>query len=172
MDGEATIIITIGDLSLVEPKEELYNLGIKTILIDFQRIIPEAKTTSYLMAIKNQKRKKESKAMEIIYQHKNLLLEGATSNIFIVKDGVIITPIRNILSGTMRNLIIKLLEKEDVIVETRDIMVSEALSADEIFLTGTFKNILPVRQIDDKIIGNGQVGKITRKAISLLKKYI
>jgi len=172
MDGEATIIITIGDLSLVEPKEKLYNLGIKTILVDFQRIIPEAKTTNYLMAIKNQERKKESRAMEIIYQHKNLLLEGATSNIFIVKDGTIITPMRNILSGTMRNLIIKLLKKEGVIVETRDVMMSETFNADEIFLTGTFKNILPVRQIDDRMIGDGQVGKITKKAIKLLKKYI
>jgi branched-chain amino acid aminotransferase len=79
---------------------------------------------------------------------------------------------RNILSGTMRNLIIKLLKKEGAIVETRDVMMSETFNADEIFLTGTFKNILPVRQIDDRMIGDGQVGKITKKAIKLLKKYI
>ncbi len=168
MDGEPTVLITINDLSLVTPEKKLYKTGAKVITVDFQRIMPEAKTTNYLTAILHQKDKEKAEAIEIVYYHNNLLLEGATSNIFIVKDGQFSTPGKNVLSGTMRNLLIKLLSENGEMVEKREVGLKELFEADEVFLTGTFKGVLPIVQVDDKMIGDGQVGEKTKLAMELV----
>ncbi len=168
MNGKPTVLITINDLSLVTPDKELYKTGAKIITIDFQRIMPEAKTTNYLTAILHQKDKEKAEAIEIVYYHNNLLLEGATSNIFIIKDGEFSTPGKNVLSGTMRNLLVKLLSEKGEKVEKRDIDFKELFEADEVFLTGTFKGVLPIVQVDDKMIGDGQVGEKTKLAMELI----
>ncbi len=168
MDGKPTVLITINDLSLVTPDKELYKTGAKIITIDFQRIMPEAKTTNYLTAILHQKDKEESGATEIVYHHNDLLLEGATSNIFIVKNGEFITPDKNVLSGTTRNLVIKLLSEAGEVTGKRNVKMEELFEADEVFLTGTFKGVLPIVQVDDKMIGDGQVGEKTKLAMELI----
>ncbi len=168
MDGEPTVLITINDLSLVVPDKELYKTGAKIITVDFQRVMPEAKTTNYLTAVLHQKEKEETGATEIVYYHKGLLSEGATSNIFIVKNGKFITPAKNVLSGTTRNLVVKLLLETGEVVEKREVGIKELFKADEVFLTGTFKGVLPIIQADDKIIGSGQVGEKTKLAMELI----
>ena len=168
MDGEPTVLITINDLKLVVPEKKLYEMGAKVITVDFQRIMPEAKTTNYLTAVLHQKEKEEIGATEIVYHHNNLLLEGATSNIFIIKDGEFSTPGKNVLSGTMRNLVVKLLSEKGEKVEKRDIDFKELFEADEVFLTGTFKGVLPIVQVDGKMIGDGRVGEKTKLAMGLM----
>ena len=172
MDGQPTVIIIIGNLSAVTPKPEEYRQGGKIILVDFQRILPQAKTTNYLTAILHQKEKERAGATEIVYHHRKQLLEGATSNIFIVKNKRVITPEKNILSGTMRNLLIQLLRQNNIPVEIRDVQLEELSEADEAFITGTFKQVLPIVQFDDKIINEGQVGEIAKQAMKLMKKAL
>ncbi len=169
MDGEPTLLITINDLNKVTPKKELYKKGAKIILVEFQRYLPEAKTLNYIVAIQNQRKKEKSGATEIVYYNKGYLLEGSTSNIFIVKNDKIITPDKNILLGTTRNLLIQLLRKKNRKIEARDVKLKEIFEADEVFLTGTFKNILPIVRMDDKIIGDGKVGEVTAKIMKLIE---
>ena len=168
MDGAPTVLITVNDLSAVSPSVDSYKNGAKVVSAEFQRAMPEIKTTNYIFAVQQQELKNSAQANEIIYRKKGFLLEGATSSIFIVKDNKIITPSKNILSGTMRNFVIKTLAKENITVEVRKIKFQEALNADEIFLTGTFKNILPIVQVDDIIIGDGRVGKMTDKVMEII----
>lgn len=169
MDGEPTLLITVNDLKKVIPKKELYKKGTKIILVEFQRYLPKVKTLNYIFAIKNQQKKEKSEAIEIIYHNEGYLLEGSTSNIFIVKNDKIITPDKNILLGTTRNLLIQLLRKKNQKIEVRDVKLKEIFEADEVFLTGTFKNILPIVQIDNKMIGDGRVGDVTTKIMKLIE---
>jgi len=168
MDGAPTVLITVNDLSAVSLSANSYKNGAKVVSAEFQRAMPEIKTTNYIFAVQQQEFKNSAQANEIIYRKKGFLLEGATSSIFIVKNGQIATPSVNILSGTMRNFVIKTLAKENITVEVRRVKFQEALNADEIFLTGTFKNILPIVQVDDIIIGDGRVGKMTDKVMEII----
>ena len=148
---------------------QLYKTGAKIISVEFQRQLPTVKTTNYITALQHQRAKKKNEALDILYYNKGMVLEGSTSNIFIVKRNKIITPVKNILLGVTRNFVIKLLKDYNIIVEEREIELKELLEADEIFLTGTFKDILPIVKVDNIAIGDGAVGRKTEQGIKLLK---
>jgi len=168
IDGSPTVLITLNSLVTVSPLAELYEKGAKVMTMEFQRSMPKIKTTNYIFALQQQQAREEAKAIEIVYHHKGFVLEGATSNIFIVKDNKIITPSEDILMGTTRNFVIEILKKENIIVNIRKIKLEEILNADEIFITGTFKNVLPIVQVDDIIIGDGHVGAITKNIMKMV----
>lgn len=96
--------------------------------------------------------------------------EGSGQNIFLIIDGKLITPSTsdNILKGITRDTVINLAKNElgiDTVERTVD--RSELYNADECFLTGTASNVTPVVEIDHRPVGEGRVGPITRKLISL-----
>lgn len=92
--------------------------------------------------------------------------EGSGENIFLMIDGKLVTPAsyNNILMGITRNTVIELAQNElGLGVIERPIDRSELYTADECFLTGTAAHITPVAEIDQRRIGDGEVGKITGK---------
>ena len=92
--------------------------------------------------------------------------EGSGENIFLVIDGKLITPAiyNNILMGITRDTVIKLGQNElGLEVIERPIDRSELYNAEECFLTGTAAHITPVAEIDHRQIGDGEIGKITKK---------
>ncbi|MEP0073703.1 MAG: aminotransferase class IV, partial [Marinomonas sp.] len=100
----------------------------------------------------------------------NVLTEASSSNAFIVKDGVVITPVldNQILPGITRKLILDILEKDGSIpFEVRDITMEEVFNADEVWVTSSSKEIAPVTSIDGKTVGNGSVGKVWEAAFKL-----
>ncbi|MCX7911889.1 MAG: branched-chain amino acid transaminase [Dehalococcoidales bacterium] len=101
--------------------------------------------------------------------------EGSGENIFIVKDGKLITPASysNILIGITRNTVIELAEKElGLVTIQRPIDRSELYNADECFLTGTAAHITPVAEIDRRPVGNGEIGPITAKLQEIYARVI
>ena len=101
--------------------------------------------------------------------------EGSGENIFLVKNGKLITPpsYNNILMGITRSTAIELVKKElNIDTIERSIDRTELYTADECFLTGTAANITPVTEIDHRQIGNGEVGKITEKLQELYADII
>ena len=92
--------------------------------------------------------------------------EGSGENIFVVRNGIVSTPGVNehILEGITRNLVIRIL-KEDLCIEVveRPIARSELYIADEIFMTGTAAEVTPIIEVDNRKIGEGKVGKITKE---------
>ncbi|NPB08287.1 MAG: branched-chain-amino-acid transaminase [Aquificae bacterium] len=102
----------------------------------------------------------------ILLNSQGFVAEGSGENIFIVKNGVAITPSLNehVLEGITRNAVITLLKKELVVeVVERPIARSELYTADEVFLTGTAAEITPVVEIDNRKIGKGEIGEITKQ---------
>ncbi|MDF1608748.1 branched-chain amino acid aminotransferase [Hoeflea sp. YIM 152468] len=91
--------------------------------------------------------------------------ETATSNIFMVKDGVVFTPAPNgtFLSGITRSRAIKLLRESGTEVVERSLSVAEFMDADEIFSTGNHSKVVPVIRIEDRELQAGPVGRATRK---------
>ncbi|NPA13622.1 MAG: branched-chain-amino-acid transaminase [Aquificae bacterium] len=96
--------------------------------------------------------------------------EGSGENIFIVRNGKVITPSLNehILEGITRALVIRILTEDmGVEVQERPIARSELYIADEVFMTGTAAEVTPIVEIDNRPIGDGQVGPITKQLQSI-----
>jgi branched-chain amino acid aminotransferase len=90
--------------------------------------------------------------------------EGSGENIYVVRDGVIITPPQtaSILDGISRRSVLQIARDLGYPTLERDMARAELYHADEVFLTGTAAELVPVREIDDQAIGSGKPGEITR----------
>jgi branched-chain amino acid aminotransferase len=101
--------------------------------------------------------------------------EGSGENIFLVKDGRLITPAtyNNILMGITRNSVIEL-AKNELGIETieRSIDRAELYTADECFLTGTAAHVTPVYEIDRRTVADGEIGPVTAKIQDIYAKVI
>src|SRR5262249_44746183 len=90
--------------------------------------------------------------------------EGSGENIYVVRDGVIYTPgqTASILDGINRKTAIQIARDMGIQVVERDIARAELYLADEVFLTGTAAELVPVREIDDHAVADGTPGEVTR----------
>jgi branched-subunit amino acid aminotransferase/4-amino-4-deoxychorismate lyase len=100
--------------------------------------------------------------------HDGDVAEGAGSNVFLVKDGVLVTPplSAGILAGVTRAVV---LERAAVLgVPRREavVHVPELLAADEVFITSSLKELVPVRSVDGVTIGGGRPGPLTRRLLA------
>lgn len=151
---------------------DLYEKGASVVSLEYSRNFPKAKIANYIAAIKNQKKKKKAGALEIVYFKNEKVLEAATSNFFIVKNGKIITTKEGILIGITRNLVIKLARKNGFKIIEKNISIKEFFSSDEIFLSATNKDIVPIVKVDGKTVGNGKVGEVTKRIINIFEDFV
>lgn len=107
----------------------------------------------------------------IMLDWRGYVCEATGANIFIVKHGVLLTPplYASILPGITRQTIIDIAKKLSIDVLERDLTIHDVYNADEIFLTGTGIEILPVIEVDGRKIGNGEPGPLTLKIIKAFK---
>ncbi len=101
----------------------------------------------------------------MLNQH-GFIAEGSGENIFLIREGKAITPSysEHILEGITRSAVKKLLKNELVLeIEERPVARSELYVADEIFLTGTAAEITPVVEVDNRKVGKGDIGAITKE---------
>jgi len=90
--------------------------------------------------------------------------EGSGENIFIVRDGIIYTPdLTSALEGITRDTIVQLAGEAGLEVREKRITRDEVYLADEAFFTGTAAEVTPIREVDDRKIGNGDRGPITEQ---------
>lgn len=154
----------------VPPEESSIQQGSAIATFEHMRQFPEVKTTNYIQAVLLQRRKHEEDLMEVAYVSAGRVLECTGSNIFIVKGGRIATPSRDILRGITRKITIELAKKE-FSVEERDVSVEEMFAADEVFITGSFKEIVPIVSIDKRMVGDGKPGPVSKRVIESFREF-
>jgi len=114
--------------------------------------------------IATQEAKRNGVDEAILLDHDENVSEAPGENIFIVRNGQLITPsLTSALEGITRDAVIKIARDLDIDVIERDIARRELVISDEIFLTGTAAEITPIISMDSKKIGNGKLGDITKK---------
>jgi len=115
--------------------------------------------------IATQEAKRNGVDEAILLDHNENVSEAPGENIFIVRNGQLITPslASSALEGITRDSVIKIASDLDIDVIEREIARSELVISDEIFLTGTAAEITPIISMDSKKIGNGKPGDITKK---------
>jgi len=108
-------------------------------------------------------------AAEAILIKDGYAIEGAASNIFIVKDGLLVTPPNGpaLLPGITRDLIIELAAAHTIPFREADITETDLFNADEIWLTSSTREISPVTRLDDTVISAGKPGLLWRRMITL-----
>ena len=166
--GHETLFITAAPHASLP--QELYTQGASLITHEHERFMPEVKTIHYITAVMLQGKRKAARAIEILYTHNDQVLECSTSNVFMVKDAIIVTPDKDVLKGITRKVVLELAGKA-YSTEERPIQLSALLDADEVFITSSFKDIMPITSIDGHTIGNGLPGPITRDLIERLTQY-
>jgi len=99
----------------------------------------------------------------LLYNERNELTEASACNAYIVKDSVVITPSADnqILAGITRHILLDLLRKEGSIsVEERSVTMDEVFDADEVWVTSSSKEVVPVIEIDGQPVGDGNIGDV------------
>ena len=148
-----------------------YQKGAKVITKIFSRILPKAKSLCYTESILNLKEAKKRKALEVLLcTERGEILEGITSNFFVViKNKVFTPPSEKILEGVTRKIVFEICKKLKIEIKERKIFKKEIKNFDEAFISSTSKGILPVTKIDKIKIGN-KLGKITNMIIEEFEK--
>lgn len=112
-------------------------------------------------------------ADEVIVVHDGFAIEGISSNLFMVKNGVVLTPpvTPRLVGGVTRETILQLCAEHQIKTIEQPCALSDLLSADEVWLTGSTKEIVPVVSIDTHPIAHGQAGPLWYRMIEWYKAH-
>ncbi len=198
VDGYIRLVVTrgIGDLTLYPNKipkptifciaatislyaQDVCQTGMSIITSIYRKnsgagFDPQIKSINYLNNILAKiEAHKVGKAEALILTKEGIVAECTGDNIFIVKNNVIYTPPIHvgILAGITRNTIIDLAERLRIKVVEKEFTMFNVYNADECFLTGTAAEVVPVRDVDDRLIGDGKPGSITKKILKAFQEY-
>ena len=158
--------------------EEFYKLGLKIITAKTRRNFPQAldgriKSLNYLNNILAKLDAIKAGVVEaIMLTHDDYVAECTGDNIFIIKNGKLLTPPSDVgaLEGITRDAVIKISKRVGLPFAEKMLKMKDIYSASEVFLTGTAAEIIPVVNIDGKKIGGGKPGEATLKLEKEFKK--
>jgi branched-chain amino acid aminotransferase len=158
---------------LVVPPDDAYLRGVLVALVDVRRnlreaIDPAAKTGNYLnnvLAVNEARRQGAYEALML--DHAGRITEGSSSNFFLVQKGRLLTPPLEvgILEGVTRRVVLELAREASLTIEERDLLPEDLLASDEVFLTSTTRELVPVTLVSYResshSIGAGKPGPVT-----------
>lgn len=158
--GKPRLIVMVTPLPVMP--SHWYENGVGIVTVRLERPMTGAKRIDYVEARMALEAAHRQNAIEAVYTDRHeQVYEGTTSNLFMIRNGVLVTPGKGILPGITRQTILDVAET-GMPVEVRDILRSELMQADEVFISGTNKGIVPVVSVDGHPIAAGKPGKRTR----------
>lgn len=165
---------------MVLPKSELYESGVSVRLVGVQRtsvksVDPAVKSGNYLnniLALAEARKHDDYEA--VMCDQAGWLAEGSSSNVFLVKQGVLRTPSPavGLLSGITRQRVLELATGEGMEVEEALIAPAALREADEAFLTSSIRGIIPVTRVDSEPVGDGMPGPVTGQLMSQYAAFL
>ena len=166
----ATILIMAMPLSI----EVAELTSIKAALLeDFRWQHCDIKTTSLLGNIMLRQQADQMGFDEAILQRDNQISEATAANVFIVKNNEIFTPAKShqLLAGITRDLVVEIAESASIKVHQTRLSTEALLSADEVWISSSSREISAVVAINDKIIADGGIGSMTKKIHQLFQTF-
>jgi branched-chain amino acid aminotransferase len=171
---KSNVIIIVEQLAIYP--EEAYLNGLKTVSVSTRRNVPDAlnpkiKSLNYLNNIMVKIQANLAGVGEaIMLNSQGYVAEGSSDNIFIIKRGVVFTPpcYCGALEGITRAAIIEICQKIGYQIKEEPFTLHDVYVADEVFFTGTAAEVIAVREVDARVIGEGKAGPITTH---LLKEF-
>lgn len=171
------VIIIAANIELYPQK--LYEKGLAIVTVATVRSLPESlnpniKSLNYLNNILAKIEAINDGVMEaVMLNAQGFVAEATGDNIFIVKGGALVTPPTQagILEGITRNVVMNLAAQRGVDVRERMMTRYDLYNADEVFLTGTAAEIIPVIDIDRRVIGSGKPGPMTCSLAEAFREF-
>ncbi len=156
--------------------ERLYTSGASIVLLTDARLRPAALTPTVkslsLLAHVQAKREATSQGADeaVLCTESGFIAEGTVSNVFCVEDGCLRTPplADGILQGVTREVVLDLARRDGLLTEEHSLTPESLREADEVFLTSTGMEVLPVTRVDGNVVGSGKPGPMT---LTLRKRY-
>jgi branched-chain amino acid aminotransferase len=169
-------VIIVSELGLPPPK--YYQEGISVITYRTERATDAtgaegAKVGNYLVSVLAMRQAGMVGAAEaLIVDGRGRVVEGATSNLFMLEHGTLVTPDVGILQGITRAEVLKAAADLELPIRFATPALGELLGADEVFITSSVRELLPVVRIDGAPVGNGQPGQRTLALHARFKQRI
>lgn len=166
--NQPTVVVTAHPLSL---SEALYEHGVRAVTVPWMRELADVKSVSYLTASMARRQARAFGADEaLLCDATEHVVEGASSNVFAVVGGRIVTPAlgTGLLAGVTRATVLEVATAEGIPTAEAPLARTTLLGADEVFLTASTRELVPVVRIDDVPIGTGHPGPVTHR---LLEAY-
>jgi branched-chain amino acid aminotransferase len=160
------ILISVEPFEVYPP--EFYQRGVRCATTRLSRHTPKAKATDFIAPSRESKAALDPGIHELLMvDAPGQILEGISSNFYAILEGVLRTAGEGVLEGITRHIVLQ--EAAEVIpIDYHPVRVSDLTHVSEAFITSSSREVMPVIQIDEQIIGAGQPGPITR---TLLEKY-
>jgi branched-chain amino acid aminotransferase len=165
---------------LQAPPAEQYSQGIGAISYRTARAadatsVHGAKIGNYLTSVLAMREARLHGALEaLILDARGRVLEGASSNVFLVQGERLVTPPleAGILPGITRGCVLELAGQLGLSVELRMIPLEEAYAASELFITSSIRELLPVVRLDGRAVGAGAVGPVFRRLLNAFRAHV
>jgi branched-chain amino acid aminotransferase len=174
---EPLVIIIAATIQLYS--KELYETGMKVISASTVRnhpmsLPPQVKSMNYLNNIMAKIEALDKNVPEaIMYNHEGFVAEASGDNVFIVKNGTVMTPPvgAGALGGITREVVLRLASKKGIPVAERNLTRFDLYVADEMFLTGSAAEIIGIIDVDGRKIGEGRPGPVTLQLQKVFFEY-
>jgi branched-subunit amino acid aminotransferase/4-amino-4-deoxychorismate lyase len=170
--GQPTVVVTAHALH-VSPA--LYRDGVRAVVVPGARELPDVKAVSYLTATMARRQARAFGADEaLLCDRDGHVLEGASSNVFAVVDGRLVTPPTGtgLLAGVTRATVIELAVPLGLPVAESPLPLPSLLAADEVFLTASTRELVPVVRVDDTPIGDGRPGPVGERLLAAYRELV
>ena len=171
-DVKQTVFMMSGPLTT--PSQAQIDSGVAAITAsDFRWLKCDVKSVSLLGNCLLRQMAADAGATETILFRDGQLTEASASNVFVVKDGVLLAPPKNnlVLPGITYDVVLEIARAREFEVEVRDISEAETRGADEIWVTSSTKEVLAVTTLDGKPVGDGAPGLLFRRMHALYQDF-
>jgi len=173
---KATVIIIVDQIHLYPPDK--YETGMRLIVASTRQsrheiLSPKVKSLNYLNNILAKMEGEMSAADEVIMLNtEGYVTECTADNVFIVKDGELLTPASHagLLEGVTRDVVLELAGEMEIPAHEALLAPHDLYVADEVFLTGTGAEMIAVVEIEGRMIGEGKPGPITRRLLAAFRE--
>lgn len=173
-----TVVVIVRPLP--DYPESLYREGTKAVFVEIMRaapgnLSPRIKSSNVLNNMMALREAQAKGAYEALMKNpRGEVCEGSMSNVFIVAEGRVATPPlgAGILEGITRELLLEVAREAEIRLDERTIYPDALKRADEVFITASARQVVPVVQVDDVTIGDGAPGPLTRRLMALYRDKV
>lgn len=168
--GKPSLVVMVHPITPLP--ERYYTNGCKATTTLVERTMATVKSLNYIGAIMAMEEASKRGAVEALYlDAQDRLTEGTRANLFVFRGNLLITPREGVLKGITRQAILDIVTSEFEVVEG-PIHYQDLSEFDEAFITSTTKEVLPIVQIDEHVIGSGKPGPHTQRVIELFREHV
>ena len=178
-DAEQVHTTVITASALVAYPQEFYQKGMTVVVSDSKLNssdpVARHKSTNYLSRLLVLRKAQQLRAGESLwFTEHNHLGEGCVSNVFLVKNGELLTPgvDEPILPGITRAVVLELAIGQEIPVSEKVLTIDDVLAADEIFLTNSIMEVMPVCRFEKHVVGDEKPGPMTQRLADLYRQDV